>query len=392
MGRILLAWEYGGGLGPVRRLTALAGALRCAGHEPLFAFRDPLALAAPGPRCAAFPAPVVPRRAPPQAAPLNFSDLLIRLGWDDPDALAGALHAWSSLLALAHPALVVCDYAPAALLAAGAAGIPRLTVGCGFAQPPLRDPMPSLGPGPEPPAAALEAADARLLAALRASGAPGCAPERVSSLFRADADVVCTFEALDPWGTRPERDYAGPIDEDDEGLADLAWSSHEGRHVLAYLRPLDARFPALLAALSQLDAEVIVAAPGFQGPACATGTRLRVVAAPVRLDRLLARADLCVGHGGAGFVAHALLAGVPLALLPARLEHALVARRLAQAGCAVVAYAHDTPADLGAWLRAALGDRGLRARAGERSEALRGFSRDAAREAVAQRVAALARG
>ena len=50
------------------------------------------------------------------------------------------------MLAMLQPQVVVADYAPTALLAARACGIPRVTVGTGFALPRLSDPLPALRP------------------------------------------------------------------------------------------------------------------------------------------------------------------------------------------------------------------------------------------------------
>jgi UDP:flavonoid glycosyltransferase YjiC (YdhE family) len=46
--RVLLAWEFGGDLGHVRRSLAIARRLRERGHEPLLAFSDTTPLAAAG--------------------------------------------------------------------------------------------------------------------------------------------------------------------------------------------------------------------------------------------------------------------------------------------------------------------------------------------------------
>ncbi|HEY0588311.1 MAG TPA: hypothetical protein VGD52_19395, partial [Pseudoduganella sp.] len=56
---------------------------------------------------------------------------------------------------------------------------------------------------------------------------------------------------------------------------------------------------------------------------------------PVDLAAALAEARICVSQAGEGTVAHALLAAVPMLLLPTQLERYLLAARLEQAGVAV---------------------------------------------------------
>jgi UDP:flavonoid glycosyltransferase YjiC (YdhE family) len=74
---------------------------------------------------------------------------------------------------------------------------------------------------------------------------------------------------------------------------------------------------------------------------------------------LLDEADLCVGHGGPGFATAALLAGVPLVILPRHVEQERIAARLRDEGLAHIADASD----LADTLRAALADTAMRARA-----------------------------
>src|SRR5688572_18041129 len=145
MARVLCAWEFGGDLGHVRRWMPIARELRAGGHEPLLVFRD---LASLGEAAREsfdwFQAPLLRAPARQNPSPLNASDILLNLGYDDAAGLAGALRAWLSLVELAKPDLVVADYAPTALLAARAARLPRLTIGTGFSVPRLGDPLPSL--------------------------------------------------------------------------------------------------------------------------------------------------------------------------------------------------------------------------------------------------------
>ena len=104
--------------------------------------------------------------------------------------------------------------------------------------------------------------------------------------------------------------------------------------MLVYLRPVVPGFTAILKALARLDAEVLCVAPGLAPDAAkrVATQRFRVALAPVLLAPLLDEADLAVGYGNSGFSSQALLAGVPMAMRPHYVEHALMAQRVEALG------------------------------------------------------------
>jgi UDP:flavonoid glycosyltransferase YjiC (YdhE family) len=394
--RVLCAWEFGGDLGHVRRLMPIARELRSMGHSPVFAFRDSAYLhgvLAEG--FEAFVAPLLRAPATVSVSPLNFSDILLNLGFDDPHGLHGALRAWRSLYALVAPDIVVADYAPTALIAAATLGLPRVTIGTGFSQPRLADPLPGLRPWEPSDPNVLRALDDRIVSAVRAGLAGVCdrAPRSAAELFDASAHLLCTFAELDPFGARADVEYVGPQADTAAGVS-LDWPQGTRPRVFAYLKPRNARFGAVLGALARLDANVIVAAPGMAPEAAlaATTGSMRVVAAPVNLERLLGAASLCVSHAGAGLAARGFAAGVPCALLPLHLEQYLVAQRMRQAGSAELVSPDEPPPDFHAWFAGLLLREDLRRAAARNAEAHRGYSfADAARRA-AERIAAVAAG
>lgn len=395
MARILCAWEFGGGLGHVRRLLPIARELRDRGHEVHFAFRDAASLepvAREGFEGYAAPRLRLPSR--PNLAPANFSDILLNEGYGDIAGLAGALRAWRTLLALLRPQVVVADYAPTAMLAARASGICRVTVGSGFALPRLSDPLPALRPWMGIDDVTLRSIDARLVACIRgALGDKRGAPQAARDLFEARAHLLCTFPQVDPFGPRGDGEYLGAQGDDAAGLR-MHWAESGGRRVFAYLKPEDPRFSAVLEALRAIAVETIVAAPGLPDGAAraAAGPRLRVVTQAVELGDFLERADLCISHGGPGIAARALAAGVTQALLPMNLEQLLVSRRMQEDGVAGVFDPDGPAAHLQPWLAALLERADLRAAARERARAFDELAfADAPRRAAA-RIAQVAEG
>jgi UDP:flavonoid glycosyltransferase YjiC (YdhE family) len=399
MARVLCAWEFGGDLGHVRRLMPVAHALRAAGHEVTFALRDSRHLEAP--RQDGFEAFVAPLlRTPKQVnpAPVSFSDILLNVGFDDRPALAGALRAWRWLFDLVKPDLLVADYAPTALIAARAAGLRRVTLGSGFSQPPEGDPLPVMRAWAPIEAGVLRALDDRLVGSIRAAlDAPEAAkPRNARELLDAQAHLLCTFPELDPFGPRQggERagvEYVGPQGDATSGV-EVRWRDAAGPRVFAYLKPRNPRFAAVLEGLRALDAEVIAAVPGLEPreAAAASSDRMRVIAAPVNLDLVLGSATLCVCHAGPGLAARALVAGVPMALLPLQLEQFLIARRLVGSGNAEMSSPDETAPDFKAWFARVLVEPRLREAAARLAATHRGYSFEAATRRAAERIAQVA--
>lgn len=386
MARITCAWEFGGGLGHVRRLLPIASELKARGHEVVFAFRETVLLE--GPRARGFEVFAAPRLTPSperERQPVNFSDILLTQGYDDAPGLKGAVRAWRTLFGHLSPDLLVADYAPTALLAARASGAKRVTVGSGFALPPGGEPDPALRPWEGIGEATLAAVDARLAASMRAALGSD-APARPAAIFEADEHLLCTFPDLDPFGERSAPSYVGPVGEDAAGR-EAAWALEARPRAFAYLNANDARLPHLVAALARLAGEAIVVAPGVRD---ATHGCVRLMGEPVRLEGLLEGADLCISHGSPGVGARAMTAGVPLAMLPMQLEHFLIARRLQAAGSGAI-FEHDAPATgIEAWLAAMLQREDLRAAARERSRSFEGYSFADAAAALATRIERLA--
>ncbi len=394
MARVLFAWEFGGDLGHARRLVPIARELRGLGHEPLFVFRDVALLgdlAREGFEW--FAAPRLRQPAALDPTPLNASDILLNLGYGDAMGLNGALRAWLALVALVKPALMVADYAPTALLAARAAKIARITIGTGFSVPAHADPLPALREWHPVEPSVLQRFDARLVdivvRAFDKLSLTAIAPRSAFDVFDADAHLLCTLPEIDPFGPREGVEYVGPQGDAQSG-DEAAWRKGASPRVFAYLKPRDARFAPAIEALHALGGDAIVAAPGLDPAQAAAhcSATVRVFPNTLRLDTLLADADLCVSHGGPGLAARALVAGVPMALVPMQLEQYLVGMRLVRAGVAQM-LAPDAPsADLRGWIAGAVADARMREAARKHAKVHAGYRFEEAPGRTARRIAA----
>jgi UDP:flavonoid glycosyltransferase YjiC (YdhE family) len=354
MARVLCAWEFGGDLGHVRRVIPIAHELRAMGHEVTLAFRDSSFIEngrAQG--FETFIAPLLNTQREMSPSPLNFSDILLNIGYGDVRGVAGALRAWQSMLEMLAPDVVVADYAPTALIAATLASIRTVTVGTGFSVPAAGDPIPDLRPWSPTDPNILRALDDRILGIVRRAVGTRATrlPARAHELFKGRVDLLCTFREIDPFGPRDGVEYVGPQGDATSGI-EVRWTGDKSTCVFAYLKPRSARFEATLAGLASLDAEVIVAAPGLEaGRAKSASTAsMRVFASAVNLALVLKEASLCVSHAGPGVAARAMAAGVPMALMPLQLEQFLIAKRIEKTGAALVSNPEEPAPDYAKWL------------------------------------------
>lgn len=346
MNRILFAWELGSTYGHLARQVPIAEALRARGHEVSFAVRDTrVAAEVLGRRgFRFFQAPLCQPQCPPTRSPASYAELLAAIGYTDRHVLWGAVQSWLSLFALARPEVVEIDHAPTALVACRIARIPAVLVGNGFELPPRQTPLPSMRPWESIPAQRLQQSDDTVVEALNtvAKSLGGPALDCLADLFAGAPTLLASFPELDHYGVRAGEAYAGPIYFDPGGI-EVDWPTSTSPRLFAYLRPSVPGFEALIKALKDLDANVICAVPGIaQSQARAlSAPGLRVLTEPVALSGVLAETDLALSLGGIGTLTPFLLAGVPLALVPAVVEQYLICRRVEALGAGTIARDHS---------------------------------------------------
>lgn len=341
MASIVLCWELGAALGHAGRLKALARPLVARGHAVSFVLRDLVhtrrLLADTG--IPVYQAPLWLHRVeglPPGEA--SLADILLACGWLDADAMAGLVDGWRHLFSALQADVVVGDYAPGALLAARSLGIASSAVGAGFQIPPA-GPLPPLRDWEAVPRARMAATEARVLATANAVLARHRAAPyaRAADLLRGDVPLLCTWPELDPWG-RAEADerWLGPTVAG-AGAGVPAWPEGAGPRVFAYLRGPHPEHGAMLEALARAGCRTLCylpdvaagAAPPYAHPLIAWA------AGPVALDKALRESAFAICHAGESTVSQALLAGVPLLLLPRTAESFLTARRVRRLGAGI---------------------------------------------------------
>ncbi len=396
MHRILFTWELGANLGHLTRDLPVANALRAQGHEVAFCVKDvhvaQQVLATAGFRF--MQAPLAPASATTSQTQANYSEMLMAMGYSSSALLAGLVNGWLTVFGLFKPDVVVVNHAPTALLAARAVGIPAVLTCTGFELPPAADVLPSIVPWQPVPAERLIAADQAVLhlmnGILHQYGTPLLA--RVADLFAGAERFMTTFPELDHYGARPEERYVGPVSAMPQAPRH-AWPAGQGPRIFAYLRPSIPGLEHLLAALKERTANVVCVIPGisaavadpFRSPA------FTILAHPIALDAILPAADLVVASG-AGTVADALLAGIPLLMAPQFVEQALLARRIEASGAGIHWAPQRTAESARAIVDTALSNTSLKTNARGFALKYQGYSMNSAVAEIAEAILARAAG
>lgn len=380
MSRILLATEFGGAYGHVAHLLPLGEALRRRGHDVVFAVRDlfggELVLGRRGFHVLQAPTDTV---RGPQDVAATYPGLLRLRGYHDRDYLLGMLRGWLNLLDLLRPALIVADFSPTATLAARLRGVPAGAFGTGYYCPPRRTPMPLIpGLGGEPEGQARLEVEilANINHAVTCCG--GTAFAAFADALPAIADTLCTFPELDHYGPRPDQVYWGALDSA-FGTARPDWPDGAGPRVLAYLAGTYRALPKLIDDLGRLGLPTLVHVRGEPAGIGALPPSLRIVREPLDLGAALSEASLVVCHANHGLCCKALLAGVPLVMLPQQVEQARLADLLAAFGAGAFGPRRADPGfDHAALIERALGDPNIAVKAAVFAERYASFDSAAA--------------
>jgi len=374
--RILLAAEFDRGPATVHRLLPLAAALADRGHDITLAL--PIKHTA---EAAGFPAEHSPAwdvAPPPGFLAVTYADLLLLGGYGTPDSLKGLIAGWHAIFARTAPDLLVADFAPTAMLAARAAGLPTQAIGDGYSLPPLTSPLPVMRPWADIPPGAAADSEGRILAVINAL-LPAAPVRALRSLFAAVPTYLCAFPELDHYPERgQDTPYYGAVFPPSRGPAP-AWPDARGQR--AYV-DLDPRHPALPAIIDALDTmglpSLIQSAASIARPAVrATTTGNR--------NALLGGADLVICQSQ-DIAVPALLAGKPLLMLPVFTEQMMTLHRVAAQGLGHGTAPDADPAEIQAAIRRLADDRACRQAAAGFARSYDGYRPGLAIEAVADAI------
>lgn len=378
MSNVFYAWELGANLGHMGSFLPLAHMLRERGHSVHWALaktRDAPAMLRPH-GFTWMQAPITPDLAPGRV-PENYASILLHFGYSSPQGLMGLVEAWRTLMQLCETDVVVVDHAPTAVLAARTLGLPVMNHGNGFTIPPPTHPTPAFRTWQHVSEAVLLANDTAALSSINSVlGELGCSPlPRLADLFDIAEPALMSFPELDHYPNRGPAHYWG-ITPTVSGEPPL-WPATPGPKVFAYVRAAGRHYGAVLEALGQLEACVLVVAPGLAPNDMERWQRpnMRLISGAVDLQQTARDAELGVMWSGGGNTTLAfLLAGKPVVLLPNQIEPYMQGLRVQQLGAGLVADLDASPDALPALLARAMTDAQMRNRAKEFALRYQGWS------------------
>lgn len=370
--RVLLANEFGSGRGHVVSLLRTAQAL---GPGFVFeaalcrrAFQDELAplnaVIHDGPHLAYRPRG---RSGPDAVVTATWGEFLGDRGFDRPDRLRDVLGWWHQVISSRRIDLVIADYAPLALMAARALGVPSVATGQGYGLPPDHLPVfPVLhGTGER-----RLHDEARLLDNVNqaAAGIGLQALQGLPEIYRATRAIVRSLPLLDPYAEHRLQPHVMPEVDISTDVADA------GEEVFVYFSTRELADPQVVAALADLPLPrrgyLPLASAEIAARLAASGMILEP--APVPVDLIARRSRLVLNAGQHGILCLGLFAGLPQVCLPQHLEQDFHARRAEAAGVARVLSAHGRSRDrIVETILAAWSDASLTARAVDLAQDLR---------------------
>ena len=349
MATVLIGTEVAEGMGHVAPWLDFCRMATAAGHGIHVAAPDTLVLY----RCigsvsdAKIWAAPRPPPSPRQATARSWPELLLNLGYGQPDALAGTVASWVSLLETITPDVVVTDYAPALMAASHGLGIHYLEVGGGFCVPPVH------ADGAMPPFPGLKDSDAArasirtALVALDAALRQGVGRwqgrthnVRWADLHRgAKHRLVLSPAAFDHYDDRAQDslavEHVGFL-----GVSATASSACEGpprlvrapgehrraRRVVGYLKASTPRLDTVLSGLAATGLAGRIYVSGAHN--LPQGEALEIVSEPIDLASELSPETLFVTNGGLASVGLACRKGAQMLLIPQQVEQVAMLRRL----------------------------------------------------------------
>lgn len=273
--------------------------------------------------------------APKRSFPLsiNYTANLLRNGYWHGPTVWQRIGEWQRLLAHLQPNMLICDHAPAALLASRDAGYPRMVLGNGFTLPPRDTPMPSLQPWFPIPEDLLCNTDQLFLNVVNPILSELALPPlgRVDALFDGVDHWLCIEPELDHYPIRQDETYCGaiyppaalvsgdpPLRNSDGVFLYMAANNRFLRSVLQWLQrrklPTLAYISGDFASLKEEYPE---------------SSLLHYLQSLVDLKQISSQCRLIVTHGGTLTASQVLKQGGKLLICPQDLEKCLLAKRLA---------------------------------------------------------------
>ncbi len=332
--QILFGWEMGAGMGHLKSHRDLFLALKQHGHRVHVVSRDvaKAARAFDGMNLPIWQAPFGTEKPEPlYSMTPTMAQVLHNSGLTRIDNVLARTRAWDLLIDTIRPELVLVDSAPTLQLALRGRDLPTASLSTGFFVPPDVHPLPRYSTLQEtkfPPQ--IPTRDTATLAALNAVlAARKQAPlKSIAALYNEGVvPLLVTIPELDHYPNRRGGCYVGlpasPPGETPE------WPDVRGPRIYAYLKPFK-RIEQLLAELRATEFPTIIVSDGIPDT-LHTRYRSKSLSFSKRaldLNQVTQSCRVGVNNANHGTVAHFLLHGVPVLMIPLFLEQEILAAQV----------------------------------------------------------------
>lgn len=314
--RVLLAWEYGAGLGHISPFNCIAGLLAPRRTEIVAAWGPLGNIDRAHPVIEhILPAPMLSARVggawddelvPTDTNTYSFATNLERMGFADERILGNNQRAWNALINVVRPDVIIADYAPGVIIAARGR-IPVVRTGNWYSIPAHRNGY--LAPYDDNEFKDAETQD-RIVdvinGALARRGASSMS--RLGDLFPDESCFAAGFPEFDGhrnWRAKPC--LPAPFEP-------VERPPRRGEDILVYIDPSQLRNEVLAAGLLRVGGRRVrlhsVGLPSSSADEFASRGMV-IEQAPFSLKTIASDARLFIHHGGAGAAQLGALAGVP---------------------------------------------------------------------------------
>ena len=345
MARIVLIWEMGADLGHITRMNMLASNLSIRGHKVTAIFSDLSYLTQfyPGPNSASYQilqGPCWPdRRLRLSRSPANLSEVLLSVGFYQPQTIADKLVQWQALFSQLQADVIIYDYAPTALLATRKISCHKINLSDPFSNPPVCSPLPLFDRHAKVSETNLAISESKLVSCInQAAHKTGLTDiQYAHELFAADTTFLLSIPELDPFAhLRRSEKYIGPFTNPQAGKLPLAWNNTTKKKVFAYLKPTWPSLEVFLDAASQLPIQGRFFIPNAPDTLLSRHQKadIEIVTTPYDLSSVR-DCDLAVCHGGHSTLLQSSLGGVPTLLIPLQQEQQCIALKAVDSALAL---------------------------------------------------------
>jgi len=344
MAKVLFTWEFGGGLGHLRRFLPIAEELYHAGHQITIAapstglVKDEFTrLREQGLKYQLIQGLTLRPPSNPDIRKIpthSFADVLRLFGYYNSPRLIRYIGKWRELCERVDPDLIVSDFSPSVALAVRDR-VKRIVVGNGYTIPPGGNLLPPIRPWTKTLQPYSRANEGEALTAINrvAQKYKDPAIDYFGDIFSGHHTFVCSIKEFDPYGDHRPTENLFPFNID---IPDAGGpiKDRTGADIVVYLPGRHTQMQEILTAISNggRSCEAYISNRKEQTADWA-GKNITLHDRPLDLKAKLPTAKLVIHHAGLGTALAGALAGTPQYLFSQNLEHFITAHGLITFGC-----------------------------------------------------------